>query len=123
MRVLPNTPIGRRRDSRLKATLDARLVTVSGSHTLLICDLSMSGARLSSKHRLRQGAQAVLSWLDFEAFGAIVWTNDGVSGMEFDQLLDPSVLIATRNLVDFGLVPTDESHARQQARAWSEGQG
>lgn len=69
-------------------------------------DLSLTGARIcllsqhSAEGALVNGADAVLEWESGEAFGEIVWTEGEVFGLEFDEILDPKVLIATRDVHD-----------------------
>ncbi len=98
--------VGRRRDSRLRLSVPAQLITLSGQFNASLCDLSQSGAHLQSRGQLSCGEDAVLTWLGFEAFGRIVWAGEGEAGMEFDELLAPAVLIETRDQVDLGYAPS-----------------
>lgn len=117
------TTLGKRRDSRLRLALPARMVTLQGYSSVVMADLSQSGARVRLKEGelLKPGSQAMLSWLGFEAFGTIVWCRYGHAGMEFDELLPVDILLDTREKVDLGLAPTEEQLAFARAREWFEG--
>jgi PilZ domain len=111
--------VGRRRDSRLRLSVPAQLITLSGQYNASLCDLSQSGAHLQSRGQLACGEDAVLSWLGFEAFGRIVWASDGEAGMEFDELLPPAILLQTRDQVDLGYAPTvKQAEYDAAARSW-----
>ncbi len=118
----PST-LGHRRDSRLRLALPARMVTLGGYSSVLLADLSQSGARvhLGEGEELKPGAQGMLSWLGFEAFGTVVWCRYGHAGLEFDELLPADILLDTREKVDLGLTLTEEQLTAIQARAWFEG--
>ncbi len=110
--------VGRRRDSRLRLGVPAQLITLSGQSSASLCDLSQSGAHVRAKGVLERGEDAVLTWLGFEAFGRIVWAGDGEAGLEFDELLAPAILIATRDQVDLGFAPSTRQADHDQARDW-----
>lgn len=96
-----DTRAGRRRHSRLRVCLPARLITLDGTLPATLLDLSVRGARLGiAAPELRPGAQAVLTWAGFEAFCAVAWTRGAQCGLDFELPLQPGVLIATRALVD-----------------------
>ena len=114
--------VGRRRDSRLRLNVPAQLITLSGQCSASLCDLSQSGAHFQVREALTSGEDAVLSWLGFEAFGRIVWASNGEAGMEFDELLEPGVLIKTRDQVDLGYAPTTkQADYDAAARSWFQG--
>jgi hypothetical protein len=111
--------VGRRRDSRLRLNVPAQLITLSGKVHASLCDLSQSGAHMRFHGQLSCGEDAVLSWLGFETFGRIVWASNGEAGMEFDELLDPAILIQTRDQVDQGLAPSfKQAEFDAAARSW-----
>jgi len=93
---------GRRRHSRLRVCLPARLITLDGILPVTLLDLSFSGAKIALGSRtLRVGAEAVLTWGDsFEAFCSVAWLHDGGCGLDFDEPLRSNVLIATRDMAD-----------------------
>lgn len=112
---------GRRRDSRLRVELPARLLTLTANVRASLCDLSQSGARLRHEGPLDRGEEGVLRWLEFETFGQIVWSRGGFAGLEFDGLLAPAILLETRDRADYGLVPDEKREAYARARDWYRG--
>ncbi len=121
--TIPTT--GQRRDSRLRLALPARMVTLGGYSSVLLADLSQSGARvqLHEGEVLKPGAQGMLSWLGYEAFGAVVWCRYGFAGMEFDELLPADILLDTRERVDRGLALSEQQLDYLKAREWFEQHG
>lgn len=97
---------GRRMRSRLATRLPATLVTLFGSLPVILLDISLTGARcLVTNNRgitnpLRTGKEVVLEWGQFDAFGTIIWEGEGLCGIQFDPIISPSVLVATRDIHD-----------------------
>ncbi|WP_191229163.1 PilZ domain-containing protein [Aurantiacibacter xanthus] len=114
------TPLnaGRRRDSRLRLSVPGRLITLTDTHKISLRDISQSGAKLVLPEQVQQGEDGVLEWLDFEAFGTIVWTHKGLAGMAFDEPLPTAVLLATREKFDSRAFKSHEEEAREQAADW-----
>ena len=110
--------IGRRRDSRLRVTVPARLITLTGHHKVALRDISQTGAKLSVPEQVRAGDDGVLEWLDFETFGSIIWTGGGFAGIAFDEELPVGALLTTRQKFDQGAFKTEEDIAREQAAEW-----
>ena len=107
---------GRRRHSRLRANLPAKLITLDGTFQATLLDLSFRGAKVVlGGASLWRGATAVLSWGKFETFCTIAWTRNQSCGLDFDEPLKPQVLIATRDLAD-STPRVDES--RVAAKSW-----
>lgn len=96
----------RRKRSRLATRLPANLVTLFGSLPSILLDISLTGARClltnqrGNSNRLRTGKEVVLEWDQFDAFGSIVWEDDWLCGVQFDPIIPPSVLVATRDIHD-----------------------
>ena len=114
--------VGRRKRSRLRARLAAKLVTLDGSRNTVLLDLSLTGARIKAAPNLCPGREGVLSWSCHEAFGTIVWVAHGLCGMEFDEPLDPAVLLATRDLDATSRLPSDRDLERNLLREWVDGE-
>lgn len=110
--------IGRRRDARLRLGVPAQLITLHGQFSANLCDLSQSGAHVRAKGDLFRGEDAVLLWLGFEAFGKIVWVDNGEGGLEFDEMLAPAILIQTRDQVDLGQIQSADQAAYEGVRSW-----
>lgn len=111
---------GRRRHSRLRVCLPARLITLDGTLTATLLDVSFRGAKVvvSTQPALRVGASAVLNWAGFEAFCSIAWTRPDLVGLDFDAPLKPQVLIATRDLAD---ATPRQDPGRMAASEWVNG--
>lgn len=113
--------VGKRRRNRLRARLSARIVTLDGTRSTVLLDLSLTGARIKARAELSAGQQAVLSWARFEAFGTLVWVENGMAGIVFDKPLEPVVLFATRDADDRESLPSDGELDRGCAREWVDG--
>jgi hypothetical protein len=113
---MPQT--GRRKAGRLRVELPAQLLTLDGHPKASLCDVSRSGARLRPSVPLKVGDEVVVYWLNFDAFGHVVWAKDEFVGMEFYDPLDEDILLKTREIIDYGLDPGEEGAAREAARNW-----
>ena len=92
---------GRRRHSRLRVDLPARLITLEGTFPATLLNLSFRGGKVFlGQTSIRPGANAVLCWGGFEAFCTVAWSQDGNCGLDFDEPLKPHMLIETRDLAD-----------------------
>jgi hypothetical protein len=107
---------GRRRHSRLRVHLPARLITLDGTFHATLLNLSFSGAKIKTgAANTRPGASAVLTWGTFEAFCTISWCDAGHCGLDFDEPLKPDALLATRDIAD--ITPWVDSN-RVAVRDW-----
>ena len=113
--------IGRRSQSRLRVRLPARVITLSGTFSAILADLSMGGARIQMERALKPGAEAVLQWGPYEAFGEICWVGDGLCGIRFHDFLSPRTVVATRDLDDTEHLGSDRELTRETVREWAEG--
>ncbi len=114
-------PTGRRRDSRLRLAIPARLETIHGTYPAALLDLSQSGAHIRVDEPLGKGVDAILFWLQFEAFAGVVWSTPTHAGLEFDELIAPAVLLDTRDLAERNTRDEDRRDAFEAARAWYHG--
>jgi hypothetical protein len=90
--------------------LPAKLVALHGISTVVLLDLSLTGARLQMPERcpfadeLKPRGNAEFQWFEFEAFCTIQWVQkvDRLFevGLNFDVPLNPKVVIATRDIYD-----------------------
>ena len=109
---------GRRRHSRLRTRLLARLTTLTDTYQALMCDLSFFGARVALDGYISPASEAVLCWTGFEVFSNIAWCHGGYCGLEFDEPLADNILIATRDLYD---ASPRIDHVRVAAKAFVNG--
>ena len=81
----------RRAFSRLRLGISAQLETLDGRQKVRLMDLSQGGAHVivSEPGDIRQ---AVLTWLHFETFGMVAWSDGPHIGLKFDKPLPLGVL-------------------------------
>jgi hypothetical protein len=63
--------------------LPARLVALEFNLPVILCDLSQFGARTEEGGKPLPYCDVVLTWQGFEAFGRILWSHSGESGISF----------------------------------------
>lgn len=120
--------VSRRGRSRLKTCLCAKVISLFGIARVELIDISLTGAKLrfASDHRLvegmRQGETVVLQWDRFEAMGQVIWIDGDRFGIEFDELVRPAALIATRDRNDeLQLEGGRLAESRILAQNWAKG--
>ncbi|WP_374531811.1 PilZ domain-containing protein [Novosphingobium sp.] len=112
---------GKRQASRLRVKLPAKAVLLNGQRRASLCDLSQSGARIGHPDLPILNGEILLEWCGFEAFGWVVWSKPGLSGISFYDPIPKDWVLATRNLDSAGEVPGEAHITREHARAWVEG--
>jgi hypothetical protein len=113
--------IGKRAESRLRVRLAARLVALDYNLSVILCDLSKFGARIQTTGMPLKCCDVVLTWHEFEAFGRILWSHSGESGIGFYDPIPQRWLMATR---DLGQVDHRKDHRelqRRHAQDWVKG--
>lgn len=110
----------RRGHARLRLGIAAELMTLDGRKRVTLLDLSQSGARvrLNEPGRLRQ---AMLYWIEFEAFGLVVWQDGLQVGLEFEPPISEATVLATRSWQPSEHVRQVRAEQRQFARNWATG--
>jgi PilZ domain len=114
--------IGKRSESRLRVRLPARLAALDFSLPVTLCDLSKSGARIESAGLPLKCCDVVLTWREFEAFGRIMWSHSGETGIGFYDPIPPEWLIATRDLGEVDHRKDYRESNRRHAQEWVRGQ-
>ncbi len=110
--------IGRRRHSRLRLCLPARLITLSGNFNATLVDLSRTGARIAVDRSPTAGCEAVLEWGSHDAFCTVAWFDGNCCGLRFEESLPQKIILATRQLGEDTPVL---DHRRVAALAWATG--
>ena len=82
---------------RLRVRVPARLISFDGFLPATLLNLSHSGARIRT-FRPVTFREAALQWLDYEAFGQIVWQANDMFGFAFETRLPVRCLMDTRNV-------------------------
>ena len=80
-------PSGRRRRVRQPVVLAASAVSIERSRSVLVADLSPSGAKLQGRDLPKEGSEVLVAVGSQDSFATIVWRNDDACGIEFDTLL------------------------------------
>ena len=114
--------LGKRITSRLRIRLTAKLISTIETLSVELCDLSYFGARLTCRTPPLPGTEVVLQWDRFEAFGVVVWSSPNSSGIRFYDPIEPSVLIATRDLDEIDHIQSQYDISRRAAQAFVNGQ-
>jgi len=120
----PASPPGyspKRKAGRLRLRLPAHAILHAATLRVILCDLSEGGAKIFSSAAFPRGHDLILRWGKQEAFGQIVWERDGMRGIEFEEPLPASVLIAARGLQDAGGMSRDEIAEWLAEKGWSFG--
>ena len=78
---------GRRSSERAAAPLLASITTLTRSHSAVVVDVSTSGARLHGSDLPEMGEELVVNIDGVQAFGTVVWSDQGEAGIEFDSPL------------------------------------
>ena len=118
---LPTSTRGRKRtQGRLEIRLHATIRTLSGSHSVVLENISKKGAKLSVQAGLKKGSQVVLQWHGYEAFGTVSWSSSTHCGVILSSKVAESVLRSTLDLNETSYVPKEDT-ARLAARAWADG--
>lgn len=86
-------PGGRRAAPREAVLLNAALMTLSVSRTVILLDVSTTGARATASLPLFVGQQVWLKVNPVDIFGRVAWTNGSECGILFDFPLDDDEIV------------------------------
>jgi hypothetical protein len=114
----PAFTTGKRSESRLRVRLPARLIGLDFSYAVILCDLSLRGARIEKPAVVMPVCDVVLAWHSYEAFGRINWSHSGETGITFYDPIQPEWLIATRDFDEFNRLGKASDLNRRYAREW-----
>jgi hypothetical protein len=78
---------GRRRRVRQPVILAASAMSIDRSRSVLVADLSPSGAMLHGRDLPREGSEVLVAVGSQDSFATIVWRNDDACGIEFEMPL------------------------------------
>ena len=106
----------RRAFPRLTLGISAQLETLEGRQRVRLIDLSQGGARVIVG-RPGEFNEGVLTWIRFDAFCIVAWSDQKYIGLEFDEPLPLAVLVETRRRAP-SVVREEEERV---AREWVQG--
>ena len=78
---------GRRRRVRQPVILAASAMSIDRSRSVLVADLSPSGAKLLGRDLPKEGSEVLVAVGSQDSFATIVWRNDNGCGIEFEKPL------------------------------------
>lgn len=84
--------INRRRAQRATVSLPATVVTMSAYQYLDVLDLSATGGKLRGDSLPELGKTALFRLDGYETLCKVMWVENGVCGVKFEELLAPRVL-------------------------------
>lgn len=85
-------PGGRRTAARGDVLLAAAMMTLSSSRSVILLDVSKTGARMRVREPLAQGQVVWIKAQPADIFGTVVWSRGRMCGMRFDEPLDDDTL-------------------------------
>lgn len=96
------TPLvrGQRGHARVRIGVPARLVTMNGTSSCVLIDVSQSGARVCAAEPPRVGATVIVERISPELFGTVEWQRGDKFGVRFDTMLTLDDVVQLRQLGD-----------------------
>ena len=111
MSVPERSFLNRRRSQRAAVVLPASVVTMSSYQYFELIDLSATGAKLRGHMVPPLGKTALFRIQTYQALCRVVWADNGVCGVRFDELIPARVLEDLRGAgtaVEVGLLTPDK---------------
>jgi hypothetical protein len=106
--------------ARLRLAMPATLLLLTGTYRATLLDLSRSGARIALDPPVKIGSEAVMQVPGLEAFGTVIWQDDGYAGLRFDRMVSEERMLALRNFADTCGERSD-TLMRQSVHEWVSG--
>lgn len=94
----PDVFVERRASRRSRVTCDAALETLTGQYVGKLWDISEHGARLQLLVAPEAGATARLRWAGNDALCRVVWSDQDMCGIAFDNPLAETTVSETAEL-------------------------
>lgn len=85
-------PNGRRRSAREAVVLAGSAVAPGSSRSVVVTDVSPTGAKLQGRELPKTGADVMLTVGESEIFATIVWSSFDEAGITFDEQLSNDVV-------------------------------
>lgn len=116
----PLENVGRRRAPRLRLSIPGRFVTISGTRSCVVLDVSRGGAQIGLAKPLAAGEAGFLRVAGFELFGCVVRQGTGFNGLEFDLEIGHHDVMEIRRFAE-AYDAGERDELRDAARAWVDG--
>lgn len=85
-------PSDRRRASRRSIFVAGSAVTIQGSKSVVVENLSAGGAKIRGRYLPRKGKQ-ILIWMEgLDVLGSVAWASNDECGVRFDVALEAEAL-------------------------------
>lgn len=97
---------GRRSVPRVQAPLVAKLLSPVAHHSVVLTDLSRTGARLQGASLPALGKQLIFQAAKVRVTGEVAWVNGDQCAVSFDTPLAVSEVSHIRALANFGVPPS-----------------
>jgi PilZ domain len=114
MAVPERSYLNRRRSQRAAVVLPASVVTMSSYQYFELIDLSATGAKMRGPTIPPLGKTALFRLQSYQALCRVVWADNGVCGVRFDELIPARVLEELRGAgtaAKVGLLTPDKLQA------------
>ena len=116
----PGSP-GRRRAPRERIELPAYAQTTTEKRDVRLLNLSVTGAMLEGSSLPPAGQDVVMTCGGTDAFGVVIWSNNGRCGINFDRPIDPAAVERHRRAGEFSASSGISPEEAQAARDWVQG--
>lgn len=88
---------GRRAEPRARLLLEGSTEAIRGSSSVVVLDVSSTGARIEGRDLPDVGKDIVLRCGDVDTFGVIAWASEWRRGIHFDEPLSAAEVVELRN--------------------------
>jgi hypothetical protein len=116
-----DVPGGHRRKVRNPIMLPVAMSTWQRSHTVDLLDLSDTGAKLQGEQLPDVGTEVLVRTGGLEAFGTVVWCEDGPCGVCFDVELSPEATAREKSEGGVATLRGLTAQERLAANDWAHG--
>jgi hypothetical protein len=117
MSVYEKVISNRRRADRASVLLPASVVTMSAYQYFELVNLSAAGAKLRGPETPSVGKSALLRLDGFQVLCKVVWVQEELCGVHFDEPVPPRVLAHFRKVgstAQLGMFTPDEKQAAEE---------
>jgi len=81
---------GPRKRARKRVVMEATIISIDGTQTVRIRDLSAAGVQIACDNPPQQGCEVIFSRGCVFVAAQVAWREEGRAGLQFYQPLDPA---------------------------------